>query len=251
MRRSAVLRGGAPVARLLHVHRGGCQVQHHRCLDLAAMDAEAVLLRAEQALHRIGQRQAEPACAVSEQPVALAQLARHDVHGRHVAAVAVEQQQLLHPGARHAGTQFAPQCDQRRRRERERAGVGQVLGAQPDGLQRQKKHRQVGLQLRQRGGNHTLQQRGIDRQRQVRPVLLDRRHGQHRHGARRQARGLRGGEIAGGNIGPMARGPGIQRRCRHGGMVAAELRPLAPLSRPLAARGTAAQSKAHCALIRP
>ena len=210
--RGALLRARRPVPRMLHAHRGGRQVQHHRGLDRAAVDAEAVLLGAEQAVHLIGQRQAEPAAAVDQQAAALAQLARHDVHGRHVAAMAVEQQQLPHARARHALAQLGPQRDQRGGRERERARVGQVLGGQAHVLRRQEQRRQAGGQQRQRGGDHALQERGIDRQRQVRPMLLDGGHGQHGHGPLRQARGARLREVAGAELGPPVRGEAFGRR---------------------------------------
>ena len=100
------------MACLRHTHAGGGQVQHHRRLDGAAVDAKAVLLGREQRLHLGRQRQVEPAAAVGQQAVLLAQLARGNVHGRYVAAVAVKEQQLFHPGTRHARAQLAPQRQQ-------------------------------------------------------------------------------------------------------------------------------------------
>ncbi len=99
-----------------------------------------------------------------------------------------------------------PQRDQRAGRQRQRAGVGAVLGGQAQLLWRQKQHRQLGRQQRQRRIQHALQQRGIDRQRQVRPMLLDGGHGQHGHGLRGQAPGAGLGKVARGEVGPKAGG---------------------------------------------
>ncbi len=116
----ALLGGRAEILRLAHAHELRRQRQHHRSLDLARVHAEAVLLRAELRA-RVAQRQVEPAHAVDDEAVRRAQLARHDVHRAHVAAVRVEQHQLLHAGARHARADLVPQADQRLGRQRERA----------------------------------------------------------------------------------------------------------------------------------
>jgi len=120
----------------------------------------------------------------------------------HVAAMAVEQQQLLDAGARHAFAQLGPQRDQRAGRQGQRAGVGAVLGGQAQLLWRQKQHRQLGRQQRQRRLDHAVKQRSVHRQRQMRPMLLHRRHGQHSHGLRGQAPGTRLGKVARGQVGP-------------------------------------------------
>ncbi len=94
-----------------------CTVPGARCsiIDVRCRPrgCQSGALRAEQALHLGRLRQAEPAGAVHQQAVALAQLAGHDVHHRHIAAVAVEDQQLLHTRPRHAGAQLGSTGDHR------------------------------------------------------------------------------------------------------------------------------------------
>ncbi|MCY1363150.1 hypothetical protein D9M69_498980 [compost metagenome] len=175
------------------------------------MHAEAVLASAELRA-RTAQRQVEPAHAVDDQAVRGAQFARHDVHRAHMAAVGVEQHQLLHAGARHARADLVPHADQRLGREGERAREARVLGAQADLLGRQEQRRQLRRQQRQRGGHDAVGQHGVHAQRQVRAVLLGRAQRQHRHRGRRVERG----EVARRQLGPETGPTGRRdRKCVH------------------------------------
>ena len=197
------LRAGGEVLRTLHMHGLGCQVQHHRCLHFAAVNTEAMLMRAELLVGRVV-HQPEPAGAVDQQAMLDAQLARNDVHHADLAAMTVEQQQLPDAGARHAGAQLRPQRDQRGRLQAQGARIVRMLDRKADVLRRQKQHRQLGGQLRQSGIDDALYQAGIHRQRQMRPMLLHRRHGQHGHGVCGQAIVLGQGKVMGRCLGPEA-----------------------------------------------
>ena len=185
------------------MHGFGRQVQHHRCLHFAAVNAEAVLMRAELLVGRVV-HQPEPAGAVDQQAMPDAQLARNDVHHADLAAMTVEQQQLPDTGARHAGAQLRPQRNQCGRLQAQGSCIVRMLDRKTNVLRRQKKHRQLGWQLRQSGIDDALYQAGIHRQRQVRPMLLHRSHGQHGHGVGGQASALGQGKVMGRGLGPEA-----------------------------------------------
>ena len=118
--------------------------------------------------------------------------------------ISSEQQQLLDAGACHAGAQLRPQRNQRGRLQAQGARIVRMLDRKADVLRRQKQHRQLGRQLRQSGIDDTIYQAGIHRQRQVRPMLLHRRHGQHGHGIGGQTIALGQGKVMGRGLGPEA-----------------------------------------------
>ncbi len=77
-------------------HVVGREVQHHRALEVAGVDAVLAFVRGEQAF---GQAQRVPVGGHDHHVVRFAQVARHDVHHAHLAAVAVVEHQLAHAGA--------------------------------------------------------------------------------------------------------------------------------------------------------
>ena len=187
------------VRRLVHAHRAGLRRQHQRGLDVAGVDAVPLLLSPERAV-RIAE--AMPADRHRQHAEPRAQIARHDFHGRDIAAVAGDQDQLAHAGARQALAELGPGRDRGRRRKRQRAGIGQMLGGDADPLHRQERHRQVFGQdffdPRQIGFGDV----GVDAERQMRPVLLDR--GERQHGD--PARGVGAGDVLPGHVHPVAFG---------------------------------------------
>ena len=181
-----VLRAGAEVPGPLHAHPPGPQRQHQRGFHVAGVDAEAVLLGTETRVDVlplcVQQRQVEPVDAVDQQPQARAQVARHQVERAHLAAVAVEQHQLAHAAGGHTLTDLGPDAHQRLGLERERAGKAGVLGRKAHRLGGQEQRGQVGRDVRQCRRHHAVDDIRVHRQRQVRAVLLGRRHRQHRDG---------------------------------------------------------------------
>jgi len=168
------------------------------------VNAETVLFGGEKCLHLVRQGQVGPVAAPHLQAAALTQRARHDVHGRHIAAVAVEQHQRVYARARHRFPELAPEREQGLGREAEGAGEGQVLGREADVLRRQQQQRQLVGQQRQRRVDHALQQPRVHAQRQMRAMLLHRRHRQDGEGACGQAARARGIEVAGAQFLPVA-----------------------------------------------
>ena len=151
--------------------------EHQRGLDVAAMNAVLFLFSRE---HAVRITEAMPADGDGEHAKPRAQVARHQFHGRDIAAVAGDQHELAHAGAREAFAKLGPGRDRGRRRKCQRARIGQMLGRNADALHRQKCHRQVfGQQVcdpRQIG----FGDESIDAERQMRPVLLhggERQHG--------------------------------------------------------------------------
>ena len=114
------------------------------------MDAESMLLGAEQAARFVTQRQVPPAAAVDDEFAPAAQFPRDDVHQTDLPAMRIEQQHFLQAGARHALAQLGPVSEDRARRERQRAVETDMLGAVADLLRRQQQHRQVARQARKR-----------------------------------------------------------------------------------------------------
>ena len=192
--------GGLKVLRLPHVHPLGVQSQHHRGFNLAAVHAKALFVRAKQRLHRSRERQCKSIDHGHCHAATRTQLAPDNVHGRYIAAVRIEQHQLLNAGARHAFAQVYPGLNQRGRTQRQRAGKGRVLHAAAHRLRRQKKHRQASRQMRQRMGYHAIDQVGVHTQRQVRAMLLS--GGQRQHGD--AARRVKLRKICGVEVGPKA-----------------------------------------------
>ena len=173
------------------------QVEHHRRLRRPAVDAVAALgFR-----HQVGDVGEGPvAHRDDQQRETRAQLARDDVHRRRVAAMRVEQHQPTQAGARHALPDLRPHPQQGLAGEVERAGEGEVLGRMPHRQQRQGEQRELGRRELERAREQASGEVGVDRQRQVRAVLLDR--AQRQHGDRAIA--VEGGELVGGQVGPAA-----------------------------------------------
>jgi hypothetical protein len=103
----------------------------------------------------------------------------------------VEDHQLAHSGLCDAAADRQPQPEQRFEVDAERAGKGRVFEAVADVQRRQHQHRGRGRQPAQRLRDHALVDQRIGGQRQMRPVLLDRRHRQQRD----RARGVDAGEV--------------------------------------------------------
>ena len=171
----------------------GTQGQHHRGLDRAAVDAVAQLGGVEQAVRHAPR---EPVGGDHQHLVVDAQLARHDLHHLRLTAMAVQQQQLAHPGAADTGADFVPDAGQGLGGEGERAGEIDVLVALADRGGRQDEHRCAGGQQRQDGTHDAIDDAGVDSHRQMRPMLLDGAHRQHGHGCLRiEPRELGAGQI--------------------------------------------------------
>ena len=119
-------------------------------------------------------------------------------HRRAVAAVARDHHQLLDAGARDALAERHPALQRDLRRQRQRARIVDMLGGNPDRLQRQERRGNgVGQKLahpRQIG----LRDHDVGADRQMRAVLFGRRQRQHRDPSRR---------LGPGNVGPVDVGP--------------------------------------------
>ena len=119
--------------------------------------------------------------------VADAELARDDVDHRHVAAVRVDDDQLLDAGAVDAVADVEPEFCRRLPGAGQRSRRRDVLVRFADRLHRQERHRQVVGQELDRPPDHALGDAGVGVDRQMRPMLLDRRDRQHGDPARRVA----------------------------------------------------------------
>src|SRR5690606_2914909 len=106
--------------------------------------------------------------------VADAQLARDDLHGRLVAAVAVEQHELAKTGARDRAGGVQPASHRRLGVERKRSGKGEMLARRTDLEARQAEDGKVIRQKVDRAVEDAGVDAGVDRDRKVRTVLLDR-----------------------------------------------------------------------------
>jgi hypothetical protein len=141
------------------------------------------------------------------------QVLRDDARHVRLSAVGVHEHQLAHAGAVHRFADLVPDPHQRPGAERERAGERGVLVALADLLRGQNQHARR-RDARQRGIEHRAADAGVDVERQVRPVLLDRRDRQHGDRALRIERG----EVFPGQRGPAAmergHGVGVRRRVR-------------------------------------
>jgi hypothetical protein len=111
--------------------------------------------------------------------VAHAQLPRREIDQRDVAAMAVDDDELLHAGATHALADLNEGAQRGFGRQRERARIGAMLVRCADRLHRQDHHagaRQQRAHAREIG----LRDVGIDPHGEMRPVLLHRGDGKHR-----------------------------------------------------------------------
>ena len=150
-------------------------MQHHRGLEIAAVDAEIVFRIGEQAL-----RHAEPTPRTlrDKHLAADAEFARHDTHDLDIAAVAVDDHQLPDAGPRDAFADLGPGADQRFRRKCDRAGRTEVLVRFADSLNRQEQHGKIGRQALRDLLDHAGGDNGIRAHRKVRAMLLGRGDGQ-------------------------------------------------------------------------
>ena len=129
-----------------------------------------------------------------------AQIARHDLHDLRLSAVAVEQDELPHPGAGDQLADLGPEPGERPGRQAERAREGEMLVALADRQQRQDRDRQLfGHQL-ERTRDDSLIDAGVDHDRKVRTVLLDRADRQQRDDPPR----IQPCELGGGHVLPEA-----------------------------------------------
>ena len=188
---------GAKVLGIFHAHQIGPEMQHHRGLDIAAMDAVERLLRRR---HPFRQSEARPRGCHHQHIVAHAQFARHDIDHRHVAAVRIDHNELFDASALDAVADLQPQLGRRFPARRHRARRRDVLVGFADRLNRQEGHRQIIGQKRDRPPDHAFGDAGVGVDRQVGPVLFDRRHRQHGD----PAGGVVVREIAGGHLDPIA-----------------------------------------------
>ena len=129
-----------------------------------------------------------------------AQIARHRFHRRDIAAVAGDEDKLAQAGARQAVAELGPGRDRGRCRQGQGAGVGQMLGGHADALHRQERHREIVRQEIAHARQIGLGNVGIDAERQMRAVLLDRGERQHRD----PARGVAAGNVLPGHLHPVA-----------------------------------------------
>ena len=124
------------------------------------------------------------------------QVARDQLDGLQVAAMAGHQHELAQAGAMQRFGDLAPRLEGGRGGKRQRAGEIEVLVRLADLLHRQERHRQS---LRQQGAHARqigLADVAVDAERQMRPVLLDRRDRQHGDPAHRVgAQNVRPGHV--------------------------------------------------------
>ena len=170
---------------LRHIHPAWREVEHQRGLDEAAVDAVTRLRRPH---HSLWIAQPAPGAGDGEHPGSRPQPPAHDVHDLGLAAVAVQQHELAHPGARHALADFGPERHQRLGTGGQRAGEADVLDREADRLGRQHEHGQRVRQQRQGAGDHPLVDDAVHRDGQMRPMLLDGCDRQHGNRVRGQVR---------------------------------------------------------------
>ena len=177
----------------VHLHELGRERQHHRRLPLAGVRAPARLLLADL---RVGEARTEHREVEHHQPGGLAHVAREVVEHRRIAAVAVEEHEPAEPRTRHALGQLVDDGAERCLRERHRARERRVLVAAAIGERRQHPELRRGRRAFQGERQQRLAEDQIGRDRQVRPVLLDRRdHDDHGRILLRQSRDLVGRQV--------------------------------------------------------
>ena len=189
---------------MAHLNPIRCEGEHHRGFHVAAVDAKAVLLRREEGVDVIAERQSKPVGAEHQHVESGAQIARHDIHHAQLPAVRIEEHQLFDASAVNAFANFRPHRDQGFGFEREGAWKAQMFIAFTHLLCRQKQ-RPGGAKVRQCRRDHAIDQICIHRNRQMRPMLLDGSNRQHGD----QVVIARCGELSkvvGGQIGPEMRG---------------------------------------------
>ena len=159
------------------------------------MNAMAQFFRRKQSLRRA---ETGPSGGDDQKSVLRAQILRDQAHRRAVAAVARDHHELPDAGARDAFAERHPALQRDFGRQRQRARIVDMLGGNPDRLQRQEGHRDVVGQQLAHPREIGLRDHDVGAEGQMRTVLLGRRQRQHRDPLRR--RGL-------GNAGPVDVGP--------------------------------------------
>ena len=133
-----------------------------------------------------------------EHAAADAQLSHNRVDDRNVSAMRIHEYELAASSARDAFADFSPRPDERLIRERQRARIFDMLVGLADRLNGQDQDRHVVGNALDRSCEIALVDEHIDPDRQVRPMLLDRRHRQNRDDFAH----VGGGKIAPAHLGP-------------------------------------------------
>ena len=159
------------IPRFAHPHRLRPERQHQRGFGVAAVDAVGALLRRKESL-RVAER--VPAGVHREHAAADAQLPHDGGEDGDIAAMRIDEYELPAAGPGDALADLGPGARDRLHGKGQRPRVLDVLVRLADRLKRQDKDRQVGGNARDRPGQIALVDEGVDADRQMRPVLLDR-----------------------------------------------------------------------------
>jgi hypothetical protein len=152
----------------------------------------------------VGQRQVVPVAVVDDHVASGPQIAPDDVHQTDLAAMGVEQQQFAHASRCDTVTDLGPDTNQGFRAQRQRAGKTRVLIAFADSLGRQYQHWQICSQLRQSGTYDRIHQITVDRQREMRSVLLGGTHRQNGNDPTDVRRTMQRKKVTRRQVGPVA-----------------------------------------------
>ncbi len=169
---------GGKELRPAHVDQLGAEMQHQRGLDVAGMDAVGDIERRVEAGR---QAEARPMGGDDQHSEPHPQLTGDDADHLGIAAMGADDNELAQASAMHGLADLCPDADEVLRRNADGARRAQVLVRFPDRLHRQDQRPEVGGQARQHGREHAFADRGVGHHGQVRAVLLDRRHRQHRN----------------------------------------------------------------------
>src|SRR5690606_35169920 len=164
------LRKRAEVLCFGHINEVGVHLQHHRCFHVSGMNA---VLQVVIAIYAFRHSTAEPVDAYHHHVVTDAKLSRYDIHDTDLAAMAVKQRPLPDTACCHAGADLAPHANDRLSGERQCAGVKAVFIAFADGLRWQKKRVACFRQASDGFPDHAVNDSSINRQREMRAVLLN------------------------------------------------------------------------------
>ena len=149
--------------------------KRQRRLGVAAVNPVRRLAGRKQA---VGIAEPAPRRVDCEHPPAHAQRERSRLDRRDIAAMRVHHDELAAPRPRDAVADLRPGADRGLRRQRQRAGVLGMLARDAHRLQRQKQNRQVVRDSRCGALDVAVVDEGVDADREMRTVLLDRRHRQ-------------------------------------------------------------------------
>jgi hypothetical protein len=132
------------------------------------------------------------------------QILRDKAHGRAVAAMARDQDQLLDAGTRDTFTERHPGFQRRIRRQRQRAWIVGMFGGNPDRLNRKERRRKAVAEKLAHPRQIGLCDHDVSAQGQMRTMLFSGRQRQDRDPARRRVPG----EVRPVDVGPVAGGNG-------------------------------------------